>query len=86
MFKDLKPYNSIVKVGDGRKLQVKGIGTVECEIVTNNIKNKLIISESLYLPDLSTNLISIGLLSEKGFQIIFEQALCKIFSLTCSIA
>jgi hypothetical protein len=78
MFKVLEPYKSIVQVGDGRKLQVKGIGTVECEIITNNIKKKLTISETLYLPDLSTNLISIGVLSEKGFKINFEQDMCKI--------
>ncbi len=49
-----------MQVVDGRKLQVKGIGTVECEIIINNNKKKLTISETLYLPDLSTNLISIG--------------------------
>jgi len=60
MFKVLEPYKSVVQVGDVRKLQVKGIGTVECEIIINNNKKKLTISETLYLPDLSTNLISIG--------------------------
>jgi hypothetical protein len=67
-----------VQVVDGRKLQVKGIGTVECEIIINNNKKKLTISETLYLPDLSTNLISIGVLSEKGFNINFEKNICKI--------
>ena len=78
MFKVLEPYKSVVQVGDGRKLQVKGIGTVECEIIIKNNKKKLTISETLYLPDLSTNLISIGVLSEKGFNINFEKDLCKI--------
>ena len=62
MFKTFEPYVSTVRVGDGRKLQVKGIGTIDCEIVTNKGKHKLTISETLYLPDLSTNLISIRVL------------------------
>ena len=78
MFKMFKPYNSTIKVGDGRQLKVKGIGTVECEIITKNKKQKLSISETLYVPDLSTNLISIGVLSKKGFEINFNEDSCKI--------
>jgi hypothetical protein len=57
-------------------MEVKGIGTVECEIIINNNKKKLTISQTLYLPDLSTDLISIGVLSEKGLNINFEKNLC----------
>ena len=78
MFKQFKHYDSTIKVGDGRQLQVKGIGTVECEIITRGEKRKLVISETLYVPDLSTNLISIGVLSKKGFEIIFSEDSCKI--------
>jgi hypothetical protein len=38
MFKILKKHSSTVKVGDGRKLQVKGIGQIECDIITNDNK------------------------------------------------
>ena len=42
MFKQFKHYDSTIKVGDGRQLQVKGIGTVE--IITRGEKRKIVIS------------------------------------------
>ena len=44
-------------------------------------KNKLInltIEEALYVPTLRTNLISIGKLAKKGYQILFEKEVCRI--------
>jgi hypothetical protein len=78
MFEILKKYSSTVKVGDGRKLQVKGFGQIECDIITNDNKKKLNITEVLFVPDLSTNLISIGILSKKGFEITFKEDKCII--------
>jgi hypothetical protein len=35
IFKNLKPYKSTIKVGDGRSLKIKGIGEVMIEVESN---------------------------------------------------
>jgi len=71
-------YESVFKVGDGRELEVKGIGEVELETITNGKSTKIKIADTLYVPDMRVNLISIGQLSKKGFIVLFEKNLCKI--------
>jgi hypothetical protein len=36
------------------------------------------IEEALYVPTLSTNLLSIGKLAKKGYKILFDDEVCKI--------
>ena len=37
----IRPYESVIKVGDGRKLEVKGICEVQLETITNGQSNKI---------------------------------------------
>ncbi|CAF1077662.1 unnamed protein product, partial [Brachionus calyciflorus] len=78
MFKDLKPHNSKVKVGDGRDLEVIGIGNIEAKITSRNELKSLTLTNVLFVPELSVNLISIGKLSNKGYKILFEKDKCNI--------
>ncbi|CAF0996316.1 unnamed protein product [Brachionus calyciflorus] len=80
MFSDLKPHSSKVKVGDGRDLEVMGIGNIKAKIKSKNDLKSITIENVLYVPELSVNLISIGKLSRKGFKIIFEREKCNIVS------
>lgn len=73
MFKAIKHYNSVIKVGDGREVKVKGIGTVKLKIWTKNQVLNFNISDTLFVPDLSVNLISIVKLSKKGYEVIFKK-------------
>ena len=73
IFKELKPHTSTVIVGDGRSLPVKGKGSIEMNAMCENGKIiKLTVYDALYVPELRTNLISIGKLNKKGYKIIFE--------------
>ena len=75
-FSSMNSYNSVIKVG--RELQVKGIGTIDLKVKFQNRIINIKINETLYVPDLSVNLISIGKLSKKGYSVFFEKDSCKI--------
>ncbi|CAF0991556.1 unnamed protein product [Brachionus calyciflorus] len=60
MFIDLKPHSSKVKVGDGRDLEVMGIGNIKAKINSKNGLKSITIENVLYVPESSVNLISIG--------------------------
>ncbi|CAF0874876.1 unnamed protein product [Brachionus calyciflorus] len=68
MFIDPKPHSSKVKVGDGRDLEVMGIGNIKAKINSKDGSKSITIENVLYVPELSVNLISIGKLSSKGFR------------------
>ena len=80
MFTTIRVFDSVVKVGDGRALKVKGIGTIELEVEVKNSREtvKLKIYNGFYVPELTVNLISIGKLSAKGYLVSFGVNSCKI--------
>ncbi|CAF0876109.1 unnamed protein product [Brachionus calyciflorus] len=78
MFKTLKTHYSTIKVGDGRPLKVHGIGDIHSQINLKGQLKKIKIKDVFFVPDLSVNLISIGKLSQKGYQIIFDKESCRI--------
>ena len=77
IFKDLdKTYNSTVKVGNGGYMDVKGKSTIA--IKTNSgIK---LISNVLFVPDISQNLLSVGQMLEKQDSMQFTDNQCIIFN------
>ena len=77
-FSKIKPYNSTIKVGDGRKLKVEGIGEVNLKIQSNNGIIILQLQQVLFVPKLSTNLLSIGKLTQKGYNLVFNREMCVI--------
>ena len=60
-----KTYNSTVKVGNGGYVDVKGRGTV---VVKTNSGIKLI-SDVLFVPDISQNLLRVGQMLEKQYSL-----------------
>ena len=76
LFKDLKPTEtSKVKIGDGTYIPAKGKGTI---VITTNSGTKTI-SDVLYVPDIDQNLLSVGQLVEKGFDLLFGKGHCVIY-------
>jgi hypothetical protein len=78
IFKNIKPYKSTIMVGDGRSLKIKGIGEVIIKVESNDKIIELSFKNTLYVPDMNANLISIGQLAEKGCKITFENKKCLI--------
>ena len=60
----MRSHESIIKVGDARELKVLGIGSVQLKIKSGIQVIGITISDVLFVPDLSVNLISIGKLKK----------------------
>ncbi|XP_014623180.1 uncharacterized protein [Glycine max] len=58
-----------IKFGDGRSVMAKGIGKVAIRRVDGS---KVTISDVLYVPNVESNLLSLGQLLEKGFSMHME--------------
>ena len=75
LFKVLNKFESTkVKIGNGDYMAVKGEGTIA---IDTSAGTKMI-SNVLYVPDVSQNLLSVGQLLEKGFKVLFEDKMCLI--------
>ena len=70
-----KTYNSTVKGGNGGYVDVKRRDTI---VVKTNSGIKLI-SNMLFVPDISQNLLSVGQMLEKQYSLQFKDNQCIIF-------
>ncbi|XP_023731945.1 uncharacterized protein LOC111879742 [Lactuca sativa] len=67
-------FKHSVKLGNDLRLTIKGIGEVmfEAEGITQ------VISRVYYVPELTSNLLSIGQLQEKDLTVVIRRGVCKI--------
>lgn len=70
-----KNYTHSVKLGNDNKLQVAGRGTVK--ILFDGIY--LTLTDVYFVPELRSNLLSLGQLQEKGLKVVFNEGSCRIF-------
>ncbi|KAG6399857.1 hypothetical protein SASPL_141342 [Salvia splendens] len=69
-------FTSKVRLGDGKIHRCEGKGTI---IVHTKGGNKKFISDVLYVPNLTSNLLSVGQLTQRGYSVVFEDGECNIF-------
>jgi len=70
-FSDLdESFRDNVKFGDNSKVSVMGKGRVSIQAKGNSTQT---ISNVLFVPHLKTNLISVGQLQEKGYEISIKR-------------
>ncbi|GKV06220.1 hypothetical protein SLEP1_g18127 [Rubroshorea leprosula] len=62
------------KFGDNSTIAVKGRGKVTIRAKDNSIQT---IANVLYVPDLKSNLLSLGQLQEKGYEILIKDGVCQ---------
>jgi transposase InsO family protein len=75
-FIDIVPsFGSKVKLGNGEYVEVEGKGSIG--VATK--KGGKVIHDTLYVPNLDENLLSIGQLLEHGYSLQFENQECRIF-------
>ena len=67
--------NKNVKLGNDTTLNVVARGNIQVQI--NGVTH--VISNVYYVPELKTNLLSLGQLQEKGLAILIQNGTCKIF-------
>ena len=86
--KDLFEYKSLetnveVTIADGKKLIVKGAGTVK---LTGLDGKGIRMVEVLYIPGLDRRLLSVGKLAERGMNVDFSRSYCVIWNKDQAIA
>lgn len=70
MFADMsRNVAGSVEIGDNSKLDVKGVGKVTVRMTTGWL---ITFTDVLYVPNLGTNLVSVGKLTNKGFKVRFS--------------
>ena len=75
-FSDLdETFRNSVTFGDNSKVSVMGKGSVR---IHSKEKSDQIISNVFFVPDLKTNLLSVGQLQEKGYEIFIKDGVCRI--------
>lgn len=68
-----------VRIGDGRKLSVKGTGDIEVQVTNSRRSSPIyIIKDVLFVPDLGRNFISVSRSTEKGMKVIFEEGAKRV--------
>lgn len=73
-----KPIDHIVAANNA-KLAVKSAGVVNVDVSLNGVNNQVSIDNVLHVPDLSSNLLSISQLCQKGHTVVFKNDGCQIF-------
>ncbi|XP_062113573.1 uncharacterized protein LOC133824638 [Humulus lupulus] len=68
-------FRTTIKFGDNSTIYVMGKGRVTIQTKENSTHT---ISNALYVPNLKTNLLSVGQLQEKGYAISIKDGVCQI--------
>ncbi|XP_061365273.1 uncharacterized protein LOC133308644 [Gastrolobium bilobum] len=68
-------FRNTVKFGDNSTISAMGKGKVTLHTIENSTHT---ISNVLFVPDLKTNLLSVGQLQEKGYEISIKGGVCRI--------
>uniref|UniRef100_A0A4Y0BLU3 Retrovirus-related Pol polyprotein from transposon TNT 1-94 n=1 Tax=Anopheles funestus TaxID=62324 RepID=A0A4Y0BLU3_ANOFN len=70
---------SDVLIADGKRVEVAGFGSGRINCLAENGELRAIeISEVLYVPSLTTGLISVSVLTKKGFNVEFTESKCIV--------
>ena len=66
-----------VRMGNNQICEISGIGQIKLKLHDGIVR---ILNVVLYVPNLKSNLISLGLLESKGFKIVMENGILKVLS------
>lgn len=78
---ELKVSNNCVSIANNDRLQSQGIGNINMKLVDTNIK----VVDVMYVPQLSTNLLSVSKMADKGITVVFNKKGCFIYDLNCKV-
>jgi hypothetical protein len=70
-FVDIHKSEGNVTVGNGATVEIEGVGTAKVNLKENEAPLQL--NNSAYVPGLSFNLISVGNLTDDGYDVVFEK-------------
>lgn len=68
-------YNSLLELGDSKKLKIEGKGVVSVATAEGQQKH---IHDVFYTPGIAQNLFSVGQMMKRGYKLIFTEGRCEI--------
>lgn len=78
-FKNFKSYTDEVDTAGAEKIKVTGVGSVNLNIYDENgDPSNINVDDVLYVPNLAANLLSVKVITQKGFKVTFEKDTCTI--------
>src|ERR1700712_1035330 len=79
LFESIRPSNNVIKWGNNdAEIRASGEGTIKAIFSSTN-KN-VVFNKVLYIPELGVNLLSLGLIKDKDFNVKFTKNSCIIYS------
>lgn len=78
-FQSVKPIDHIIAANNA-KLEVRSAGVVQVKVSTEDDETEISINNVLHVPDLSSNLLSVSQLCQKGHTVVFKNDGCQIFN------
>lgn len=90
MCKDIELFEQINRNFNHGKLNlansacadIEGIGTVSFETCTSGKRKAIELGDTLFIPDLRANLISVGKITDKGYKVVFSDTKAKVIDRT----
>jgi len=70
--------NAMCTVAD-KQLSIKSIGNVQIGINQNGKEDTVLVTNVLHVPDLTTNLLSVSKITQRGLTVVFEKEKCTIY-------
>jgi hypothetical protein len=67
-----------VKFGDGSRVEIHGIGSV---VMQDHHQAHKLLTDVYYIPKLRSNIVSLGQLEEKGFEVSLKNGKLRVFDL-----
>jgi len=83
---DLFKVPETAAVGDAKQVEVLGSGQIVIESLIDNKPIRCMMDRVLFVPSLTTSLVSVGVAAKQGIVTIFEDQLCRMTKQGLAIA
>lgn len=77
--RDIKPCEKKIKIANCDELRATAAGTAELEVIVAGQRQKIDIIDTLYVPGLATNLLSVERIASKDYRVQITKHGCEIF-------
>lgn len=79
MFINLDNGCTQVSVADNTKILSEGSGDVKLDIAVNGCSEPVVLKNVMYVPNLSSNLLSVSKITDKGLIVVFDDLKCTVY-------
>ena len=83
--RDMRDFSEISKIAHGTlnlatkaSAEIKARGTISFTGDVNGVTKQVSVKDTLHVPDLRTNLLSVGKITDRGYKVIFDKLTAKI--------